>query len=173
MDGSTGNTVNLHLSPMTALSNTTSPCVGCWRFGQTRPVNDLVVTVHRAHRKEQLQRKSRQADEMFRAMVEHMHEANGHSSVQRHCKGATTNGCLRSSDHRRSVYALQRRLGRCFDVAEQNPFLDGIYCAVFIPTENGNTALATIPAATATCQTRTGTMKRLRCTITSSSNLIA
>ena len=54
-----------------------------WRFGQTRPVkSDLVVTESIAHIKEQLQRKSRQADEMFRAMVEHMHEAMVIQGVQ-------------------------------------------------------------------------------------------
>jgi hypothetical protein len=47
-----------------------------WRFGQTQSVrSDLVTTESGCHIRESLQRKSRQADEMFSALVRHMHEA--------------------------------------------------------------------------------------------------
>jgi hypothetical protein len=48
----------------------------CWRFGQTQPVvNDLIATEGERGAKENMQRKSVQADRMFDALVKHMHEA--------------------------------------------------------------------------------------------------
>ena len=45
----------------------------CWRFGQTRPVVvDLVVTEGERRAKENLQRKARNADRMFSALVQQM-----------------------------------------------------------------------------------------------------
>jgi hypothetical protein len=47
-----------------------------WRFGQTRPVHvDIVTTEGGARALENLQRKSRQADAMFEALVAHMLDA--------------------------------------------------------------------------------------------------
>jgi hypothetical protein len=50
----------------------------CWRFGQKRPVGvDVVSTEGEAGVLKNLQRKARQADEMFSALVSHMGEAMG------------------------------------------------------------------------------------------------
>jgi hypothetical protein len=47
----------------------------CWRFGQTRPVTvDIIATEGEQHVRENMDRKSRQADLMFSRLVEHMHE---------------------------------------------------------------------------------------------------
>lgn len=48
----------------------------CWRFGQTRPVEVDVVTTESGHGvMKNLQRKARQADEMFSRLVSYMHDA--------------------------------------------------------------------------------------------------
>lgn len=48
----------------------------CWRFGQKSPVIvDIVTTEGELRAKENLQRKAKQADRMFSALVEHMNEA--------------------------------------------------------------------------------------------------
>jgi hypothetical protein len=48
----------------------------CWRFGQTKPVNVDVVTTKGGHDiMANLQRKARQCDQMFTALVRHMREA--------------------------------------------------------------------------------------------------
>lgn len=48
----------------------------CWRFGQTQPVTvDIVTTEAGMGVQENLQRKARQADEMFSALVRHMNNA--------------------------------------------------------------------------------------------------
>jgi hypothetical protein len=48
----------------------------CWRFGQERPVVvDVVATEGEAGIKDNLQRKSEQADKMFSSLVAHMNEA--------------------------------------------------------------------------------------------------
>jgi hypothetical protein len=48
----------------------------CWRFGQTRPVHVDLVTTEGAHGvKANLQRKAAAADQMFDALVAHMHDA--------------------------------------------------------------------------------------------------
>lgn len=50
----------------------------CWRFGQTRPVRvDVVTTENGAGVMHNLQRKGRQADEMFSRLVLHMNDALG------------------------------------------------------------------------------------------------
>ncbi len=47
-----------------------------WRFGQLSDVvSDLVTTESGCHIKEAMQRKSKQADQMFAQLVEHMHQA--------------------------------------------------------------------------------------------------
>lgn len=47
----------------------------CWRFGQERPVHvDVITTEGQAEVLKNLQRKQRQADEMFDRLVEHMRE---------------------------------------------------------------------------------------------------
>lgn len=48
----------------------------CWRFGQEKPVSvDLIATEGERGVKENLMRKSRDADRMFASLVEHMNEA--------------------------------------------------------------------------------------------------
>lgn len=48
----------------------------CWRFGQKNPViNDLIVTEGEKGIKDNMRRKSEQADRMFTMLVKHMHEA--------------------------------------------------------------------------------------------------
>lgn len=48
----------------------------CWRFGQKRPVHvDIITTAGEINVLKNLQRKQRQADEMFSRMVQHMNEA--------------------------------------------------------------------------------------------------
>jgi hypothetical protein len=48
----------------------------CWRFGQTRPVDVHIVSTEGEHRVlGNLQRKSRQADQMFEALTQHANDA--------------------------------------------------------------------------------------------------
>lgn len=53
----------------------------CWRFGQTRPVRvHLISSEGAAGVLHNLQRKARQADQMFAQLIEHMHQGE---TVQR------------------------------------------------------------------------------------------
>ena len=55
----------------------------CWRFGQQRPVRvDIIASEGERGVMANLGRKSRQADKMFSALVEHMHRARGLSNEQ-------------------------------------------------------------------------------------------
>lgn len=48
----------------------------CWRFGQTEDViNDIIATEGEKGAKDNMQRKSAAADQLFSMLVEHMHEA--------------------------------------------------------------------------------------------------
>jgi superfamily II DNA or RNA helicase len=48
----------------------------CWRFGQKRPVTvDVISTTGEVHVRDNMQRKARQAEEMFAQLVEHMQSA--------------------------------------------------------------------------------------------------
>lgn len=56
----------------------------CWRFGQRLPVTvDIVTTEGEARVFENLQRKARNAERMFRALVAHMQDATGLGQGQR------------------------------------------------------------------------------------------
>lgn len=59
----------------------------CWRFGQKRKVTvDVVSTEGEAGVLKNLQRKAKQADEMFSALVRHMNEAQGINVDKSHNK---------------------------------------------------------------------------------------
>lgn len=59
----------------------------CWRFGQKRPVVvDTVTTEGQQGIVKNLQRKEKQADEMFSRLVLHMNEAQGIARVNNHTK---------------------------------------------------------------------------------------
>ena len=57
----------------------------CWRYGQTQPVTvDIIATEGEQHVRENMQRKARQADEMFTRLVRHMHEGLTIHRINRH-----------------------------------------------------------------------------------------
>jgi len=57
----------------------------CWRFGQKRPVRvDTVTTEGQQEIIRNLQRKAKQADEMFSRLIQHMNDAQGIARVNHH-----------------------------------------------------------------------------------------